>query len=251
MPTLWRCRLFFLSFLYAAKENWTKYWICIAASLCCIEYAGIAMAGYGIWLSKKNKKNGIATIVVGLFWFFFVLKLGIPLVNKGLQPIVYRPKLRRHWRLRRSFNHGFIRLYPSAYRTCQVFQTKQYCGHDVSLIAFPVLSLRKPWILAAGSLVIIKNALSGSGLELLSHRETLFVPFVVYAFILFIAGKNDNALKRYYLIAVTIAIGVTFLLQGMLFPHGGSGIYVKAILNHHMIKSAIGYLIKFPIRQQS
>ena len=211
----------FLSFLYAAKENWTKYWICIAASLCCIEYAGIAIAGYGIWLSKKNKKNGIATIVVGLFWFFFVLKLGIPLVNKGLQPIVI------------DQNYGdiggsgglltmvsFVFTHPLIV-LAKFFRQSNIVAMMSLLLPFLFLSLRKPWILAAGSLVIIKNALSGSGLELLSHRETLFVPFVVYAFILFIAGKNDNALKRYYLIAVTIAIGVTFLLQGHAFPARG------------------------------
>ncbi|MGB7568318.1 MAG: DUF2079 domain-containing protein, partial [Chitinivibrionales bacterium] len=211
----------FLSFLYAAQRQWPKYWICIAVALCCIEYVGLVLAGYGAWLSFQNKKNGIATICIGFFWFIFVLKIGIPFFNNGLQPTVI------------AINYGdiggshgllpvisFTLTHPSIV-FAKFFRQNNIVAMMSLLLPFLFLSLRKPWILAAGVLIIIKNALSGSGLELLSHRETLFIPLVVYAFILYIAGLSDASLKRYYLIATTIAIGITFFLQGHAFPSRG------------------------------
>ncbi len=75
-------------------------------------------------------------------------------------------------------------------------------------------------VLAGGIFILVKDALSESGIELLSHRETLFFPFVVYAFIIYIAGLPAEK-RRFTLLAVSIAAAATFMLQGHAFPSRG------------------------------
>ena len=211
----------FLMFLFAAKNEWKKYWICVVCGLCCIEYVGLALVGFGILLSFKNRKIGFTTAAVGLFWLFLVLKVGIPFVNKGMPPTVI------------ALNYGdiggsqgllgiliFTLTHPLAV-TAKLLRQTNITAVLSLFLPFLFLSLRKPWVLAAGIAILIKNALSGSGVELLAHRETLFIPFVVYAFILCMADITDHSLKRFYLLAVTIAVGVTFFLQGHAFPTRG------------------------------
>jgi uncharacterized membrane protein len=211
----------FLSFLFASKGTWARYWICVAISLCCIEYVGLAIAGFGVWLCFKNIKNGLATVGIGLLWFFFVIKLGAPLCNNGLQPTVITLNYGDIGGSRGLWSIGSFCLTHPSLALVKFFRQNNIVAMMSLLLPFLFFPLRKPWILAAGVLIIIKNALSGSGLELLSHRETLFVPFIVYAFILYIAGLSDASSKRHSLIAATIAVGVTFFLQGHAFPARG------------------------------
>jgi uncharacterized membrane protein len=209
------------AFLFAARRSWPKYWLCVFATLCCIEYAGLLMAGYGIWLFSRNKKTGLSTAAISITWFMLVVLYAIPLINNGLPSIVIGQNYGDI-----GGSNGLVSMASFALANPSIVLAKFFRQNNIvamvsMFLPFAFLPLRKPWILAAGVLIVVKNALSGSGMELLAHRETLFIPFIVYALILCIADITDHSLKRFYLLAVTIAVGVTFFLQGHAFPTRG------------------------------
>jgi uncharacterized membrane protein len=210
----------FLSFLFAARRQWRLFGIMMASALACKEYVGLAYAGYGAWISGKNKKAGLLIATVGLLWFvvavkagaFFAGPLGAGAVlganygaiggDKGVAGVL-----------------GFCLAHPAVI-IARLFRANNMVSLLSILLPFLFLPLKKPWLLAAGFLIPLKDALSESGIELLSHRETLFLPFVVYAFILYISNVTARK-RRYMLIAVSIAVTATFMLQGHAFPSRG------------------------------
>ncbi len=207
-----------LSFYSADSKRWGMFAVTAGLALMCKEYAGLAYAGYGIYLFGKNRKAGMATTVAGLAWFFFVVKVGVPFFNRGFQPVVI------------GDNYGFLPhggglaalvlfpfLHPGVIASV-LFRPNNVIGFTSMLLPFALVPVLRPYILAAGILIELKDGLSASGIELLLHREALFVPFVVYAFISFVGSLTNQSRRRFVLIAATVAALLTFLLQGHAFP---------------------------------
>ncbi len=73
------------SFYYLEKEKWKKYFIFLLLSLMCKEYISLIAVMFGIYilLKKKNKKAGIITFLLGVFWFFLTYKIIPAFLNYG------------------------------------------------------------------------------------------------------------------------------------------------------------------------
>jgi uncharacterized membrane protein len=212
--------LLFFSFLFAARKKWLLYCCAVAGALACKEYVGLLYVGYGLWLSSDNRKAGITTAAAGLLWFLFAVAIGIPFFNQGAAPLVINANFGDI-----GGGGGIAGIVPYALVHPAAVLVK--LGRQTNIVAllsmflpFLFLPFRKPWLLAAGGLILLKNALSESGIELLCHRETLFFPVVVYAFILCISSMSASA-RRFRLCAVAIAVVVTFVLQGHAIPARG------------------------------
>jgi hypothetical protein len=211
----------FMSFYFAEAKAWKRYWIVVGLALICKEYVGLVYLGYGLYLSLKNRRMGVATAVVGLAGFLFVIKAGIPWFNRGEHP----------WVL--NMNYGTIggdggmlsmALYclehPGQFAAV-LFRPQNIVAFVSMLLPFCFLPAARPLVLAAGSLIVLKNALSASGIELLVHRETLFIPFVVYALIRFIGSIPPGGRRAFYCLAIMVSVSVTYLAQGHAFPSRG------------------------------
>lgn len=210
----------FLSFLFAARKQWPAYWSAVVFALLCKEYVGLLYLGFGIWLAFKDKKNGILTSCIGLFWFIAIVKVGIPHFNDGIQPIVIMSNYGDM-----GGNNGMAGMFTYAIMHPLVIAGKLFRQNNIvamlsMLLPFLFFPLSRPWVLSGGIFILIKNALSGSGIELLVHHETLYFPFIVYAFILCISSEKYSS-WRFRMIAVIIAVVITFLLQGHVFPARG------------------------------
>jgi uncharacterized membrane protein len=210
-----------LSFFFAEKKRWGMFAVSAGVAILCKEYVGIAYVGYGIYLAGKNRIAGAATAAAGLAWFFFVVKIGVPLFNRGLQPVVI------------GDNYGFLPhnggllgmiLFPFCHPdviASVLFRPNNVIGFTSMLLPFALMPVLRPYILGAGILIELKNGLSSSGIELLLHREALYVPFVVYAFISYVGSLSEPSRRRFVLIAAIVAASLTFLLQGHAFPSRG------------------------------
>jgi uncharacterized membrane protein len=211
----------FLSFYFAEAKAWKRYWIMVGLALICKEYVGLVYLGYGLYLALNNRRIGIATATVGLTWFLFVIKVGIPLFNQGEHP----------WVMNLNYgniggNEGMLSMVLHCFyhpgRCAAVLLRQHSIVAFVSmLLPFCFLPAARPLVLAAGSLIILKNALSVSGIELLAHRETLFIPFVVYALIRFIGSVSPAGRRTFYCLAIMVSVSATYLAQGHAFPSRG------------------------------
>jgi hypothetical protein len=193
----------------------------VGLALMCKEYVGLVYAGYGVYLAFRNIKTGILTAVVGFAWFLFVIKVGIPFFNHGEHP----------WVMDMNYgtlggNEGMLSMvlfsisHPGQFATV-LFRPNNIVAMVSLLLPFSFLPVMRPWVLAAGVLIVVKNALSASGIELLVHREALFVPFIMYAVILFIGAIPPGAARRFYCGAIMVSVLLTFLAQGHAFPARG------------------------------
>lgn len=234
----------FLSFLFAAQERWPYYWGALALALLCKEYVGLLYFGFGIWLAFKNKKTGIFTSCIGLVWFLIIVKIGVPHFNHGAQPLVIMSNYGDM-----GGNKGMAEMSTYAIMHPSVIAVRLFRQNNIvamlsMLLPFLFFPLLRPWILFGGIFILIKNALSASGIELLAHHETLFFPFIMYGFILYISSVHQSS-WRFRMIAVTIAISITFLLQGHVFPARGfwllKNLYAKS--THDRICDQILYKI--------
>jgi uncharacterized membrane protein len=209
------------AFYCAAKKKWPGYWVSVVAAISCIEYSGLAFTGYGIWLAfNKNLRLGIATCILGAGWCLFVTYAGLPLFNHGAQAGIIACNygdMGGSGGLSEMARYSVTHI-PETFS--MLFRQSNIVAFVSMLLPFLFLPLLRSWILAAGVFLIVKNALSSTGLELLVHRETLFFPFVVYGLILFLA-KVHGAKRRFLTTAVYIATAATFMLQGHAFPARG------------------------------
>jgi hypothetical protein len=211
----------FMSFYFAEAKAWKRYWIMVGLALICKEYVGLVYLGYGLYLALKNRRTGIATAMVGLVWFLFVIKIGIPLFNRGEHP----------WVMNMNYgniggNEGMLSMvcycfqHPGQYAAV-LLRPQNIVSFVSMLLPFCFLPAARPLVLAAGFLIILKNALSASGIELLVHRETLFIPFVVYALIQFIGSVPPGGRRAFYCLAIMVSVSVTYSAQGHAFPGRG------------------------------
>jgi uncharacterized membrane protein len=223
----------FLSFLGAARRKWVLFGCAATLALLCKEYVGLVYFGYGLWLCRYNKKAGVVTSVVGMAWFLFAIKIGIPYFNRGDAPMVISANFGDI-----GGNQGLTGILRYAFGHPEQFLQKFIRPNNIvalcsMLLPFMFLPLRNPLILSAGLLILVKNAFSESGIELLAHRETLFFPFIVYAVILFLASASQSK-RRFYLCAVTFSTAMTFALQGHAAPARGFWLTKdKYIVNAH------------------
>ena len=210
----------FLSFLFAQRKQWVLFGFSMAAALSCKEYVGLCYTGYGLWIFYKNKKAGAIIAALGLLWFLFYVKSALSNVTHGSAPFVI------------SANYGsvggsqgiagialFALSHPGPF-VAQLARSSNIVAFISMFLPFLFLPFRKPWILMAGIFILLKDALSESGIELLSHRETLFFPFIVYALIMYVASMEGSK-RRFQLCAISIAVVATFMLQGHAFPSRG------------------------------
>jgi hypothetical protein len=211
----------FLSFYFAEAKAWKRYWMMVGLALMCKEYVGLVYLGYGMYLALKERRTGIATAIVGLAWFLFVVKVGIPLFNQGKHP----------WVMNMNYgniggNGGMLAMVLYCLQhpgQCAALLLRQHniVAFVSMLLPFCFLPVARPLVLAAGFLIILKNGLSASGIELLVHRETLFIPFVVYALIRFVGSIPAGGRRAFYCLAILVSVSVTYLAQGHAFPSRG------------------------------
>lgn len=208
-----------LSFLFARKKSWKAYAVCVILALSCKEYVGLVFFGFGIWLSFKSSKAGIITSLSGLLWFLFVVKIGIPFFNDGVQPVViYSNYSSMGGDKGLTGIVSYLMNNPmNLFRT--LFRQNNISSFIFLFLPFLFLPFRSISILAAGIPIILKNALSAAGIELLVHRETLFIPFIIYGLIITVSSKKHY--NRHTLISIAIACLITSLLQGHAFPSRG------------------------------
>lgn len=234
----------FLSFLFAAQKKWPYYWGTVALALICKEYVGLLYLGFGIWLAFKDKKTGIITSLIGLVWFLIIVIIGIPHFNHGAQPLVIMSNYGDM-----GGNKGMAKMFTYAIMHPSLIAVKLFRQNNIvamlsMLLPFLFFPLLRPWVLFGGIFICIKNALSASGIELLAHHETLFFPFIMYGFILYISSVHQSS-WRFRMIAVAIAVSTTFLLQGHVFPARGfwllKNLYTKS--THDRICDKILYKI--------
>ena len=210
-----------MSFYFAEAKAWKRYWLMVGLALICKEYVGLVYLGYGIYLAIENRRADIATAMVGLAWFLFVIKVGIPLFNQGEHP----------WVMNMNYgniggNEGMLAMVLYCFQhpgqcAAVLFRAHNIVAFVSMLLPFCFLPMARPLLLAAGSLIILKNGLSASGIELLVHRETLFIPFVMYALIRFIGSIPPGGRRAFFCLAIMVSVSVTYCMQGHAFPSRG------------------------------
>jgi uncharacterized membrane protein len=209
----------FLSFLFAARKQWVLFGCMMAAALSCKEYVGLVYAGYGLWMLGTNKKAGAIISAAGFAWFLCAVKSGLWSNQADVSAVVsanYGALGGGHGMAGLA---GYCLTHPGEVLS-RLLRQNNIVALMSLFLPFLFLPLKKPWVLAGGLFILIKNALSESGIELLSHRESLFFPFVIYAFILAVADMPASK-RRYMLPAISFAVAATFMLQGHAFPSRG------------------------------
>lgn len=213
----------FLAVLFAARRQWWRFFAVMALALSCKEYVGLVFLGLGLWLMFRQKEwvRGGAAALLGLAWLVFVVKRGIPHFNQGAAPQVL------------ALNYGGLGgaggvsgmaryglSHPA--ELLRRALTQDNVTALVSLfLPFLFLPFLRPAMVAAGGFVAAKNLLAAAGLDLHTHRETLFFPFVVMAFLLYFASLGPGSRRRFVLLAVCIGTAATYLFQGQAFPSRG------------------------------
>ncbi|MEW6007738.1 MAG: DUF2079 domain-containing protein, partial [bacterium] len=75
--------LLLFCFYFLIKERFSLYFVFLILSLTTKEDVSFAVCALGIYaFFKENKKIGIATFMIGLFWMFFAIKIAIPSIGK-------------------------------------------------------------------------------------------------------------------------------------------------------------------------
>jgi len=68
-----------LAFYFILEKKWLKYYIVIFFILCCKESFSLYVTFLGIWLIvKKEYKAGIVSLILGILWWFLIIKYLIP-----------------------------------------------------------------------------------------------------------------------------------------------------------------------------
>jgi len=160
----------------ADAGKWRGYWLALVLALLCKEDVSLTVFMLGCWAFRKNRKVGIMTVVISLFWFFLCLKVFLPFFN----------------------NEGFFR-FQSGYWFSQFWQHKFEPGFylatfsrpRVGIYAFklglPLLFLfvLNPLLAAAALPSFIINVLSGNdyliSIEYHYNNQTLPVLFAASA----------------------------------------------------------------------
>jgi uncharacterized membrane protein len=65
----------------AEAEKWKGYWFAVGVALLCKEDVALTTFMIGVWVSFRNKKTGILTMIISLAWFFLCMKVFLPFFN--------------------------------------------------------------------------------------------------------------------------------------------------------------------------
>jgi len=207
------------SFLFAHRRQWKAFALCMLLAMLCKEYVALVYVGFGAWLFFKSPKAGCIVSASSFLFFVLVIKVFVPAFNQGSVPDVMIYNYGDMGGAKGLFGIALYILTHPGFLIDRLFRSGNIVAFISMLLPFLFLPLRSFPLILAGGLIVLKNALSGAGIELLVHRETLFVPFVIYALVITFSGKEKGL--RFRVIAVSFALIITFMLQGHAFPSRG------------------------------
>ncbi len=231
-PTIWNVNLgdfemvslafplLFLLLLFIEKKQWSGYYFTLIAFLFVQEQVALITVFLGAYLFlKKNKKEGLYTIIISIVWFILVINLIMPFLNQNnIWGEGYGFITIRYIHLGDTFSEVIKTvLFEPIYALTTTPLIHKIVYFLIFFIPFALLPLGTLAIIPAIP-ILIMNGLSNDFFQMCvtSHHNILLIPILFFALIKTLNKINTHVLKKRLLVVIIILSIISSIIFGIL-----------------------------------